>query len=117
MFGFNLFTAWTQTLAWMGVFFVASAAASSAYMTASEIFPLETRSLAIAIFYAAGTAIGGALAPWCFGALIGTGRTWVLAGGYFGAALLMIGAAVTEALIGVDAEGKSLESVADPISS
>jgi MFS family permease len=100
----------------MLIFFVASAAASSAYMTASEIFPLETRSLAIAVFYAAGTLVGGGLAPWLFGKLIGGGSTWMVAGGYFTAAALMLAAAVTELWLGVDAEGKSLESVASPLS-
>src|SRR5262249_25607866 len=72
IFGFDGFTAWTQTLAWMLIFFFASAAASSAYLTASEIFPLETRALAIAIFYALGTAIGGSTAPMLFGYLVDT---------------------------------------------
>jgi MFS family permease len=85
-------------------------------MTTSEIFPLETRSLAIAVFYAAGTAVGGALAPWLFGRLIGTGQPWLVAGGYLAAAVLMLAAAVTEMRLGVDAEGKSLESVANPLS-
>jgi MFS family permease len=101
----------------MGIFFVASAAASSAYMTASEIFPLETRSLAIAVFYAFGTAIGGIAGPLVFGKLIGTGQPWAVAGGYMAAAVLMLAAAGTELELGVDAEGKSLESVADPLSS
>jgi MFS family permease len=116
LFGLHVFGPWTQTFAWMLVFFVASAAASSAYMTASEIFPLETRSLAIAVFYAAGTAVGGALAPWLFGRLIGAGQPWLVAGGYLAAAVLMLAAAVTEMRLGVDAEGKSLESVANPLS-
>jgi MFS family permease len=86
-------------------------------MTASEIFPLETRSLAIAVFYAVGTAVGGVLAPTLFGRLIATGNVWAVAGGYALAALLMLAAAATEAALGIDAEGKSLESVADPLSS
>jgi len=117
IFGFDGFTAWTQTFAWMLIFFFASAAASSAYLTASEIFPLETRALAIAIFYALGTAIGGSSAPALFGYLIGTGSAWALSAGYLVAAVLMAGAAVAEALLGVDAEGKSLESIAGPLSS
>ena len=117
IFGFDGFTAWTQTLAWMLIFFFASAAASSAYLTASEIFPLETRALAIAIFYALGTAIGGSSAPALFGYLIGTGSAWALSAGYIVAAVLMAGAAVAEALLGVDAEGKSLESIAGPLAS
>ena len=117
IFGFDGFTAWTQTIAWMLIFFFASAAASSAYLTASEIFPLETRALAIAIFYALGTAIGGSSAPVLFGYLVGTGSAWALAAGYLVAAVLMGGAAVAEAIFGVDAEGRSLESIAGPLSS
>jgi MFS family permease len=80
-FGFDLFSAWTQTLAWMAIFFFASAGASSAYLTASEIFPLETRALAIAAFYAVGTACGGIIAPLLFGFLIGKQSHWWLASG------------------------------------
>jgi MFS family permease len=116
LFGMGLLTAWTQTVCWMAIFFVASAAASSAYLTASEIFPLETRAMAIALFYALGTLIGGVSAPFIFGWLIGTGNEWVVAGGYVGAAVLMIGAAVCEMLLGVEAAGKSLEDVARPLS-
>jgi MFS family permease len=93
-FGSNAFSAWTQTVAWILIFFLASAAASSAYLTASEIFPLEARALAIAIFYALGTAIGGTAAPSLFGYLIGTGSQWALAGGYVLAAILMLIAAL-----------------------
>jgi MFS family permease len=117
LFGMSVFGPWGQTFAWMAIFFVASASASSAYMTASEIFPLETRSLAIAVFYAAGTAVGGIAGPTLFGALIGGGAPWAVAGGYFAAAALMIGAGIVEIFWGIDAESKSLESVADPISS
>jgi MFS family permease len=116
MFGFDAFSAWTQTLAWMLIFFFASAAASSAYLTASEIFPLETRALAIAVFYALGTAVGGAVAPSVFGYLIGTGSQWALAGGYLFAAALMLMAASVEASLGVDAEGCPLETIAGPLS-
>ena len=114
-FSYGLFTAWTQTAAWVAIFFVASAAASSAYLTASEIFPLETRALAIATFYALGTLVGGVAAPWLFGRLIGSGVANV-AWGYAAAALLMIVAAGVEIKLGVDAEGKSLESIAEPLS-
>jgi MFS family permease len=117
LFGTGVLTAWTQTYCWMAIFFVASAAASSAYLTASEIFPLETRAMAIALFYALGTLIGGVSAPFLFGFLIGSGSQWAVAGGYFGAAVLMIGAAVCEAILGVEAAGKSLEDVAAPLSS
>jgi MFS family permease len=116
IFGFDGFTAWTQTLAWMLIFFFASAAASSAYLTASEIFPLETRALAIAVFYALGTALGGSTAPMLFGYLIGTGSAWALSAGYLVAAVLMAAAAVAEAMFGVDAEGRPLESIAGPLS-
>ncbi len=111
----GLLDAWTQTACWVGIFFVASAAASSAYLTASEIFPLETRALAIATFYALGTLVGGAAAPWAFGQLIGAG-TRSVAWGYEAAAALMLIASFTEARLGIDAEGKSLESIALPLS-
>jgi MFS family permease len=115
-FGSGAFSAWTQTIAWMVIFFFASAAASSAYLTASEIFPLETRALAIAVFYAMGTAIGGTAAPSLFGYLIGTGSHWAVAGGYVLAAVLMLVAALAEASLGIDAERRSLESIAGPLS-
>jgi MFS family permease len=117
LFANDLLTAWSQTLCWCAIFFVASAAASAAYLTASEVFPLETRALAIAVFYAIGTLIGGVAAPWIFGQLIGTGDAWTLAGGYIFAGVLMVGAAVCAAFLGVDAEGKSLEDIAKPLSS
>lgn len=105
----------TQTLAWSLVFFLASAAASSAYLTVSEIFPLEMRGLAIAVFYAVGTGIGGFVAPALFGLLIETQSRAAVAGGYvLGAALVLIAAAVAWKL-GVDAERRSLESIAHPM--
>ncbi|WP_428535793.1 MFS transporter [Rhodopila sp.] len=117
LFGMGVLTAWTQTFCWMAIFFVASAAASSAYLTASEIFPLETRAMAIALFYALGTLLGGVTAPFLFGHLIGSGSQWAVASGYAGAAALMIAAAVCEVVLGVEAAGKSLEDVAQPLSS
>jgi MFS family permease len=105
-----------QTLAWSVVFFVASPAASSAYLTVSESFPLEIRALAIACFYAFGTALGGVAAPLLFGWLIETNsRADVLAGYIFGAVLMFVAAAV-EAKWGVAAERKPLEEVAAPLS-
>jgi MFS family permease len=104
------------TAAWMAVFFFASAAASSAYLTVSETFPLEIRALAIAFFYAIGTAIGGVVGPLLFGALICTGSRGSVAAGYFIGAALMIGAAATEALWGVAAERQPLETVSRPLS-
>ncbi|MGE3968279.1 MAG: MFS transporter [Dongiaceae bacterium] len=106
----------SQTVAWMAIFFFASAAASSAYLTVSETFPLEIRALAIAIFYAIGTGIGGIAAPYVFGLLIETGsRDRLLLGYLFGAAL-MIAAAAIAAIWGVAAERKPLETVARPLS-
>jgi MFS family permease len=104
----------TQTLLWCVVFFVASAAASSAYLTVSELFPVELRGLAIAIFFAVGTAAGGLAAPALFGALIESGdRAQVMIGYLVGGALMVL-AAIVAALLGVPAEGKSLEALADP---
>jgi MFS family permease len=116
MFGAGLLSAATQTIAWCTIFFFASAAASSAYLTASEIFPLETRALAIACFYALGTAIGGGTSPLLFGWLIESGSAWRVSLGYAIAALLLLLAAGTELKLGIDAEGKSLESIANPLS-
>ena len=116
LFGLGLLTAATQTLCWVVVFFFASAAASSAYLTSSEIFPLETRALAIAVFFALGTLIGGAAAPFLFGWLIAAGSAWALSAGYGVAGLLMLAGAGMELWLGIDAEGKSLEDIAEPLS-
>ena len=116
LFAVGVLTAVTQTAAWCVIFFFASAAASAAYLTASEVFPLEVRALAIAAFYALGTAIGGVVAPYLFGLLIGAGDPWAIFWGYAGAAVLMIVAGVAALLYGVDAEGRSLEEVAAPLS-
>jgi MFS family permease len=105
-----------QTVLWSAIFFFASAAASSAYLTVSEIFPFELRALAIAVFYALGTAAGGVLAPWFFGMLIGTGSRESVFVGYAVGAALMLAAAGVEWLIGVDAERLSLERIAAPLS-
>jgi len=99
------------------IFFVASSAASAAYLTVSEIFPLEIRAFAIANFYAIGTSIGGVGAPAMFGVLIASGSKAHVALGYGLGAVLMIGAAVCEATFGVEAAGKSLESVSKPLQS
>jgi MFS family permease len=107
----------TQTLAWTLVFFVASAAASSAYLVVGESFPVEVRALSIAFFYALGTAIGGVGAPWLFGVLIATGEPAAIAAGYALGALLMLAAAAVAFKLGVAAERKSLEDVARPLSS
>lgn len=99
------------------IFFVASSAASAAYLTVSEIFPLEIRAFAIAIFYAIGTLIGGVGAPLLFGELIATGSRVNVAIGYgLGAALMLCGA-ICEHFIGVEAAGRSLESISKPLQS
>ncbi len=115
LFSKNLLSAGELTIAWMTVFFFASAAASSAYLTVSEIFPLELRALAIAFFYAIGTGIGGIAGPLLFGALISTGSRESVAIGYCIGSILMIGAAAVEALWGVAAERKPLEAVSRPL--
>ena len=117
LFHAGILTAQTQTLAWSIIFFIASAAASSAYLTVSEIFPLEIRAFAIAIFYAIGTLTGGVFAPLLFGWIIGTGSSTALFAGYLMAAALMIVGAIVEIWIGVPAERQSLEHVAAPLSS
>ena len=111
----DLIGAETQTLCWMTIFFFASAAASSAYLTVSETFPLEIRALAIAFFYAVGTGIGGIAGPSLFGMLIDTGsRTSVFGGYLLGAVLMILGGGVAWRW-GVAAERKPLEMVARPL--
>ena len=115
LFERGVLTATTQTIAWSIIFFVASSAASSAYLTVSEVFPLEIRAMSIAVFYAVGTGVGGLLAPALFGALIETkSRASVFAGYAFGA-LLMLGGAAVAWFLGVDAERRSLEELALPV--
>jgi len=115
LFTQDLLSAAGQTAMWSVIFFFASAAASSAYLTASEVFPLEIRALAIAIFFAVGTGSGGVLAPWLFGTLIGSGsRDAVFAGYLLGAALMLLAVGAVLAY-GVRAERKSLEEVAPPL--
>ena len=104
-------------LAWSAIFFVASAAASSAYLTVSEVFPLEMRAVAISLFYAAGTALGGFAGPPLFGAMIEGGSRSGLFGAYAFAAALMCSAAIVAAYLGVDAERRPLEQIAPPLGS
>ena len=111
----GVLSAEVQTIAWMVIFFFASAAASSAYLTVSEIFPLEIRALAIAFFYAMGTGVGGIAGPILFGALIDTGSRMSVFAGYLLGAILMIAAAFVEWRWGVAAERKTLEMVARPL--
>jgi MFS family permease len=115
LFSRNLLSAQELTAAWMIVFFFASAAASSAYLTVSEIFPLELRALAIAFFYAIGTGAGGIAGPLLFGILISSGSRGSVAIGYWLGAVLMVAAAVVEAIWGVAAERKPLETVSRPL--
>jgi len=115
LFAAGVLSATGQTAAWMVIFFFASAAASSAYLTVSETFPLEVRALAIAFFYAIGTGIGGVIGPLLFGALIDTGSRWSLFGGYLVGSLLMIAAAAVQARWGIAAERRPLESVCRPL--
>jgi MFS family permease len=111
----EVLTAVTQTILWCIIFFFASAAASAAYLTVSEVFPMEVRALAIAIFYAIGTGIGGVAAPFIFARLTETGDRPSLFIAYLLGAGLMIFAAIVELLLGVRAEGQSLESIAAPL--
>ena len=115
LFALGVLSATGQTIAWMVIFFFASAAASSAYLTVSETFPLEVRALAIAFFYAVGTGIGGVAGPWLFGVLIDTGSRWSVFGGYLFGSVLMLAAALVGALFAVAAERKSLESISRPL--
>lgn len=115
LFQQGVLTATTQTAAWMVVFFFASAAASSAYLTVSETFPLEIRALAIALFYAVGTGLGGVAGPWLFGALIDTGNRESVFYGYLFGSTLMVGAGLVAAVWGVAAERRPLEHVAKPL--
>lgn len=116
MFAQGWLDATGQTLAWTVIFFFASAAASSAYLTVGETFPLEVRAVAISVFYAMGTAVGGIAGPVVFGHLIQTGSRDEVLIGYLIGGGLMVGAAVVEAILGVDAERRSLEEVAPPLS-
>jgi MFS family permease len=119
--GFSLggLSAVTLTVFGVVIFFFASAGASAAYLTASEVFPMETRALCIAFFYAIGTAVGGITGPLLFGKLIDNASAdkdiTAIAIGYFIGAALMVGGGIVEAIFGVRAEGKSLEDIATPL--
>ncbi len=115
LFDADKLTAGTQTAVWVVIFFFASAGASSAYLTVSEIFPIEIRAKAIAIFFAIGS-IAGALGPVLYGALIGNGtnRTGLTIGYLIGGGIMIIGGLV-EVAFGINAEGKGLEEVARPL--
>ncbi|SDY37797.1 Predicted arabinose efflux permease, MFS family [Micromonospora pattaloongensis] len=117
LFQAGTLNATTMTACWWIVLFFASAGASSAYLTVSEIFPMETRALAIAFFYAIGTAAGGISGPLLFSRLVGTGRVGDTALAFCVGATLMIIAGLVEAVLGVKAERKSLEEIAEPLTS
>jgi MFS family permease len=116
-FAMGLLTARTLDICFSIIFFVASSAASAAFLTVSEIFPLEIRAFAIAIFYAIGTLLGGVAAPLLFGELINSGSKMNVGWGYLLGAALMIAGSLCEMFLGVEAAGKSLESVSKPIQS
>jgi MFS family permease len=115
LFAIGVLSAQTQTIAWMVIFFFASPAASAAYLTVSETFPLEVRALAIALFYAIGTGIGGIASPALFGVLIDSGSRDSVFAGYLLGSVLMIAAAAIGWRYGIAAERRSLESVAQPL--
>ena len=115
LFSRDLIGAHSQTICWMIIFFFASAAASSAYLTVSETFPLEIRALAIAFFYAVGTGIGGIIGPSLFGVLIDTGSRVSVFGGYLLGSVLMVLGGLIAWRWAVPAERKPLEMVARPL--
>lgn len=117
LFAVGVLDAVQQTAAWTVIFFVASAAASAAYLTVGESFPLEVRAIAIALFYAFGTGVGGVAGPALFGALIDTGSRISIMWGYLLGGALMLAGAVVAWFLGVQAERRSLEDVAPPLSS
>ncbi len=116
MFAMGWMDAIQQTLAWTVIFFVASAAASSAYLTVGESFPLEVRAIAIALFYAFGTGLGGVIGPLLFGALIDSGSRVSIFYGYLLGGVLMVVAAIVAGFLAANAERRSLEDVAPPLS-
>jgi MFS family permease len=116
LFATGILDAAQQTAAWTAIFFVASAAASSAYLTVGESFPLEVRAIAIAIFYALGTGLGGVAGPLIFGALIERGAREDILYGYLLGGVLMIAAGIVEAVLGIASERRPLEDVAPPLS-
>lgn len=117
LFAADLVSARTLTVCWSVIFFFASAAASAAYLTVSETFPLEIRALAIALFYAVGTGIGGVIGPILLGYLIETGSRMSVFAGYLLGSVLMLAAAVIAAIWGIAAERKPLEEISPPLAS
>jgi MFS family permease len=115
LFTQDAISATQQTLLWTVIFFFASAGASAAYLTVSETFPMETRAMAIAFFYACATGVGGITGPWLYGHLIASGNRDTLFYGYLLGAGLMFVAGLVEIVLGVNAEQRSLEQVAEPL--
>ncbi|HET9899101.1 MAG TPA: MFS transporter [Streptosporangiaceae bacterium] len=115
LFDKGMLSAVTMTACWCAVLFFASAGASSAYLTVSEVFPMETRALAIAFFYAIGTAAGGITGPLLFSALVSSGKVSQTVVAFSIGAVLMIGAGIVELFLGVKAERRSLEDIAQPL--
>jgi MFS family permease len=111
----NDLTTWSFMAFILAIFFLASAGASSAYLTVSEIFPMETRALSIAFFYAVGTAAGGIAGPLLFGHLINTGEQSAVAIGFFIGAVVMAAGGIAELAFGVKAEQRQLEDIAEPL--
>ncbi|WP_285589302.1 MFS transporter [Herbidospora sp. NBRC 101105] len=116
LFDAGVLNAVTLTVCWMVVFFFASAGASSAYLTVSEIFPMETRALAIALFYAVGTGLGGIIGPVLFGRLVESEQAGQVTVGYLIGAGLMVAAGLVQWFLGVEAARRSLEDIAEPLS-
>jgi MFS family permease len=116
MFQADVLDTWTQTLAWVVIFFFASAGASAGYLTVSETFPLEIRAMVIAFFYAIGTGVSGILGPWLFGQLIASETRINVFYGYAAAGAVMVIAGVVHATMGVRAEQQALEDIAAPLS-
>ena len=116
LFRAGVLSATTLTAGWVAVFFFASAAASSAYLTVSEIFPMEIRAMVIALFYAVGTGLGGIIGPVLFGWAIEIGTVAAVVSGYYAGAVLMIAAGLAECLLGVEAARRPLEEIAPPLS-
>lgn len=115
LFSYGVLDAVQQTAAWTVIFFFASAAASSAYLTVGEVFPLEIRAIAIAIFYAFGMALGGVCGPAIFGQLIQSGSRVAISYGYLLGGALMVGGGLVQAILGIDCQRRSLEEVAPPL--
>jgi MFS family permease len=116
LFQAELLSTWTQTFAWMVIFFFASAGASAGYLTVSETFPLEIRAMVIAFFYAIGTGVSGILGPWLFGNLIASETRINVFYGYAAAGLIMVAAGTIHWRFGIAAEQRGLEDIAAPLS-